>query len=264
MTVPFGAIRNLLIPRDQAAPRDATKVKPTREVRTIGPAYSGMPLPKPDPVRDVVRLGADLLSDVPALVDAGREAIKGNYGAALGGAALAALPFVPATTRKLGGVKPTQTDAFKKWFGNSQVVDDAGEPMVMYHGADTDIQAFDPNKTTDSAFWFSQNRDKIAKGESGAASTKHIIPAYLKANKLAGWDEYDRLTYDQLINEGYDGIKLDDDIVVFSPTQIKHATQNRGTFDPTNPDIRYAIGGGVGFGGLRPLFTGRDSTERKR
>ena len=30
----------------------------------------------------------------------------------------------------------TQTQSFKKWFGNSKVVDENGEPKVMYHGTD--------------------------------------------------------------------------------------------------------------------------------
>lgn len=28
----------------------------------------------------------------------------------------------------------TETDAFRRWFGNSQVVDDRGQPLVVYHG----------------------------------------------------------------------------------------------------------------------------------
>ena len=46
----------------------------------------------------------------------------------------------------------------------------------------------------------------------------------------------------QLIAQGYDGIinKVYDEIVVFEPTQIKSAIGNRGTFDATNPDIRFS------------------------
>lgn len=41
---------------------------------------------------------------------------------------------------------------------------------------------------------------------------------------------------------GYDGVIVDGgaEIVAFSPTQIKSATGNRGTFDPTDPDIRHS------------------------
>lgn len=40
---------------------------------------------------------------------------------------------------------------------------------------------------------------------------------------------------------GYDGFIKDDVYVVFNPTQIKSATDNVGTFDPNNPDIRFAV-----------------------
>ena len=33
----------------------------------------------------------------------------------------------------------TNTDAFRKWFGNSKVVDAAGEPLVVYHGSSSEI-----------------------------------------------------------------------------------------------------------------------------
>ncbi len=36
--------------------------------------------------------------------------------------------------------------AFAKWFGQSKVVDDAGKPMVVYHGTKGNIDAFSPEK----------------------------------------------------------------------------------------------------------------------
>ena len=39
----------------------------------------------------------------------------------------------------------------------------------------------------------------------------------------------------------YTYVKQTGDIVVISPEQIKSATNNIGTFDGTNPDIRYSI-----------------------
>jgi hypothetical protein len=40
-----------------------------------------------------------------------------------------------------GGV--TQTEAFKKWFGDSKVVDAEGKPLVVYHGTTADLSFFD-------------------------------------------------------------------------------------------------------------------------
>lgn len=39
----------------------------------------------------------------------------------------------------------------------------------------------------------------------------------------------------------YDGIVVPTETVVFEPTQIKSATDNIGTYDPENPDIRYSL-----------------------
>lgn len=41
----------------------------------------------------------------------------------------------------------------------------------------------------------------------------------------------------------FDGIVVDTETVAFEPTQIKSATDNIGTFDPHNPDIRYSVRG---------------------
>ena len=70
-------------------------------------------------------------------------------------------------------------------------------------------------------FWFSEDRDKIARGESGAASNKYINTVNLHVNKVAGWEEYDKLMLAQIQAEGYDSIKLGDDWVIFDPEQIE-------------------------------------------
>nr|DAL44566.1 MAG TPA_asm: PolyVal ADP-Ribosyltransferase [Caudoviricetes sp.] len=52
----------------------------------------------------------------------------------------------------------------------------------------------------------------------------------------------DRFTT-ELKEKGYDGVlqaERGDEIVVFDSTQVKSATDNVGTFDPANPDIRYS------------------------
>jgi hypothetical protein len=131
----------------------------------------------------------------------------------------------------------TETPAFKNWFGESKVVDADGKPLVVYHGTAKAFDAFDQDKTMDGVFWFTSDKSSLERGESGAAGVGEIMPVYLSAKKLAGWDEYDRYSIDELIQEGYDGIKLDNDYVIFNPTQIKSATGNQGAFDPNNPSI---------------------------
>ena len=55
--------------------------------------------------------------------------------------------------------------------------------------------------------------------------------------------EQSRIMRERLIESGFDGVIRDSgdgvEYVAFYPEQIKSATENKGTFDPSNPDIRY-------------------------
>ncbi len=42
--------------------------------------------------------------------------------------------------------KIIRTEAFKKWFGESMVVDENGEPLVLYHGSKQKFEKFDLSK----------------------------------------------------------------------------------------------------------------------
>lgn len=61
-------------------------------------------------------------------------------------AAPAAAPVEPA-----GPV--TDTPAFKNWFGESKVVDDEGNPQVVYHGTTHDISEFKPERGNRENAW---------------------------------------------------------------------------------------------------------------
>ena len=47
--------------------------------------------------------------------------------------------------------------------------------------------------------------------------------------------------FNEVNGTNFDGIVVDTETVAFEPTQIKSATDNIGTFDPENPDIRYQL-----------------------
>jgi hypothetical protein len=61
------------------------------------------------------------------------------------------LSMEPASGAMLGrrgsrATDPTSTPAFRRWFGESKVVDGAGRPLVVYHGTTAeDFDAFRPN-----------------------------------------------------------------------------------------------------------------------
>lgn len=140
------------------------------------------------------------------------------------------------------GGSQTDSPEFKAWFGDSKVVDENGEPLVVYHGTDQSFDAFDPEKTIGGQFWFTTDKAAVEQGEVGAAGRGVIVDAYLSIKNPAGWKEYDQLTLDELIARGYDGLALPDSdgtttYVAFEPTQIKSATGNRGTFDPDDVNI---------------------------
>lgn len=56
----------------------------------------------------------------------------------------------------------TNTPAFKRWFGDSKVVDADGKPLVVYHGTGSSFDVFDKNKTGENfgdadGFFFTNN-----------------------------------------------------------------------------------------------------------
>lgn len=161
---------------------------------------------------------------------------------------------------------PSEGDAsgFARWFGASKIVDALGNPLVVYHGTEKDFSAFDLGRAgavTDWGYYgkglyFTANPDTA--GAYAADSTgANIMPVYLSVKNPYVWPE-NRPTANsrpeseaitkELQAAGYDGIVIpygkgdvrNLEIVVFGPTQVKSATGNIGTYDPSNPDIRYA------------------------
>lgn len=94
-----------------------------------------------------------------------------------------------ADRRDDGAADVTKTPAFKRWFRDSKVVDDNGEPLVVYHGSGTNIEAFDPaltgqgNDQIGSGFYFTTNRSE-AQGYTTAITGN----APQGARKLGGDD----------------------------------------------------------------------------
>lgn len=155
----------------------------------------------------------------------------------------------------------TKTPAFRKWFGDSKVVDEDGEPLVVYHGSNEEREIISPGHKEPGA-WFASSLNGAANYARG--DNPHIHAVYLKVtNPLVMEFSTDRagrpfpivdgkpLDFDNNIaivlhamKGGYDGVHFpsgnfsedDSTWVAFSPTQIK-SVFNRGTFDPNNPAI---------------------------
>jgi hypothetical protein len=131
--------------------------------------------------------------------------------------------------------QPTAPDtpAFKKWFGDSKVVDADGQPKIYYHGTNSEFNAFEKKKRKEGlygkAFYFSEDP------KEAAGYGKKVIPVYLQADQLfKGLPLPSEINYEKSI-----AYQRGKSVWVFEPTQIKLATGNAGTFDAANPDIRF-------------------------
>jgi hypothetical protein len=198
-----------------------------------------------------------------------------------------------------------QTEAFKRWFGGSKIVDKEGKPRVLYHGTARVIEQFQP-KQAESIFLTAD--PKLADGFAGASEnwmrnngevgTPTVMPLYVKAERIFNFrKDEDRIklidaafrqieTFEQgdgqralvldgkrtlytrdVLNEalktgdwllietpeiqqvikgvGHDSYLVHeagrDNLAVYKSEQVKHAVNNRGTWDPEDPRINFAF-----------------------
>lgn len=141
---------------------------------------------------------------------------------------------------------PPALKAFKQWFKNSKVSDSSGNPIIVYHGTSKNFRSFDKKKSIMGIVWFTSDKSAIVAGEVGAAGSGKILELYASIQNPAGWQEYDKLGLWELQARGYDGAILPEKDgtftgFVFEPTQLKSATQNRGTFDAHNKNLKEGV-----------------------
>ena len=131
---------------------------------------------------------------------------------------LTGVDIEPKITDGKNTAKPSKVSSTLE---KTKVVDKNGKPLTVYHSTDKQFDEFDPTKSYDGGLWFTSDLDALKKGEVGASGSGRIIEAKLDVKKMAGWDEYDKYSLGELIDQGYDGVKLDDDYIVFENSQIK-------------------------------------------
>ena len=179
-----------------------------------------------------------------------------------------------------------RTKQFKDWFGDwendpeeaSQAVDENGEPKVFYHNTDNDFTVFDANKngTHTDAGWLGDGFYFYGDENEGNGYGHKKMGVFLNARNFyyASSEENEKLAEannrdksiafrNEIEDEGYDAVYYNGDLrqeaVVFYPEQIKSATDNVGTFDETNPDIRYQF---VGEKGAASADRAEEATTR--
>jgi hypothetical protein len=174
-------------------------------------------------------------------------------------------------------VLQTATEAFKKWFDDSKVVDKDGKPLVVYHGTHSDIDTFQRGEGILGAGIYLGSKD-----HANIYASQHnrdggqVLPVYVSIqNPLEVYDDaimendpialidkqhpdifkgkdISSLSAEQvtqhLEDAGYDGVIHHEgkkggentsvyEYVAFNPSQVKSATGNNGKFDASNPSI---------------------------
>lgn len=157
---------------------------------------------------------------------------------------------LPAEAYNKQGKADVNSEAFKRWFGDSKVVDEQGRPLVFYHRTKSKFDTFDRsfigsnifNLDTDG-FYFSRKKD-LPIDSTGKYKKMEV---YLKMQNPLYLDKKNaNLRYSDIKKQGYDSIIIGQDknnaeYIVFEPNQIK-SVNNRGTFDPSNDNIYYQTG----------------------
>jgi len=156
----------------------------------------------------------------------------------------------PMASVQRGQGQVTDTLAFKRWFRGSKVVDEQGRPLVVYHGTRSDVEITAFRDSFDDGIFFTSDPEYANQytdrpdGGQGA-----IYPVYLSIQNPYIWSGISAAIGDTnvLKEQGYDGVffigkngKLLE-ITAFHKNQIKSATGNRGTFDPTDPSIMASV-----------------------
>jgi len=147
----------------------------------------------------------------------------------------------------------TQTREFKKWFGNSKIIDENNEPEIVYHFTNHEFNTFSrklniENNNTLSfhgeGFYFAW--DSIKYKIFGKIKIPAFIRSenpYISEGNITKEQQAEKNGYDGVIadNEGFgiqETIDKSKELVVFEPNQIK-SVFNIGTFSTTSDNILY-------------------------
>ena len=168
--------------------------------------------------------------------------------------------------------KGTDSKYFKKWFGDSKVVDESGEPLVVYHGTNADFDTFDKKKigsATDDGLWgrgfYFGNKETSYGNKQMQVYLKmqnpFVVNDFKTVKDIANYLDVDEHNFridsnnlihfsqpqvnqitSHIISKGHDGVIVNqgtwNEYVVFEPNQIK-SVNNKGTFDKSNPNIYF-------------------------
>ena len=163
----------------------------------------------------------------------------------------------------------TNTVQFGEWFGDSKVVDENKNPLIVYHGTGVDFNAFDKNRQGQNfsqsrgGFFFTNRKrtaehyaKRYAEITAGSKDQENVLGVYLsiqnpyirtapsEVNPIDFFDWHSVDIMREADINGNDGIivygERENLYIAFEPEQIKSATDNIGTFDKNKQNIRYS------------------------
>lgn len=140
--------------------------------------------------------------------------------------------------------------SFKQWFGNSKVVDEEGNPKIVYHGSNAKFTRFDLSYTTGQLGFhvgtkeqaenirtnvnyvyalYASIKNPIRLDDLGSWYGEHVV---MMVNKAANLNLHlsasDRTIREALKRKGYDGVVYEnrfegdgDSYIAFEPDQLK-------------------------------------------
>lgn len=175
----------------------------------------------------------------------------------------------------------TDTPEFRRWFADSKVVDESGNPLVVYHGTRARFEAFEVAPTgarrtydidADRGFFFSSSRQVAQTYAADTSRSERLASRLGRGGRVEGvylqiqnpmemdmrHGEYDARVFADTIDAakeaGHDGVVFrnvwDDgyrdsgeasDVWVAFRPQQIKAVDNRGSFDPEDARMRYSV-----------------------
>jgi len=153
--------------------------------------------------------------------------------------------------------KLVRTPQFIAWFGDwinspetaSKVVDENGEPLVVYHGTTKRFNVFKEefkDRRFQTGYWFTSNKELA---DTYGKSKFYFINAKVLTDEIR--DYYDESGFDAYVynyeswDENLQKLIPHFNINVYKSVQIKLADGTNTTFDDNNPDIRFKNGGEI-------------------
>jgi GGDEF domain-containing protein len=252
---------------NRVAPRWAEGVASGKEA-----AGNGLPSPARGGDTGAVTGEDSLRPSVPGEAGDRRESgLRGGPEAAAG--EVGGTSDVREADGRLAPGDPRRDQNFRRWFGDSKIVDESGKPKVLLHGTNDTFTRFDlDHKNRADTGWLGTGvylsdspglADAYSRLKRGPGK-ENIMPMFVKIEnpyyatgkdktrlsnvsyeegEAAGRDASDAWAR-QLKARGHDGVILkydygDSEYVVFDPAGVKSATGNQGTFDVGNQDIRF-------------------------